>query len=80
MIIFAHELCRKENKTYYNPTIMKLSNGTTEGLIEQYNEIMGSSDNKFSQKEETGNFEYFSMYDKSDYETRTYSNLNNVKL
>jgi len=59
---------------------MKLSNGTTEGLIEQYNEIMGNSDNQFSQNEETGNFEYFSMYDKSDYETRTYSNLNNVKL
>lgn len=59
---------------------MKLSNGTTEGLIEQYNEIMGNSDNLLSQKEETGNFEYFSMYDKSDYETRTFSNLNNVKL
>ena len=59
---------------------MKLSNGTTEGLIEQYNEIMGNSDNQFSQKEETGNFEFFSMYDKSDYETRTYSNLNNVKI
>ena len=51
-----------------------------EGLIEQYYEIMGNSDNQFSQKEETGNFEYFSMYDKSNYETRTYSNLNNVKL
>ena len=59
---------------------MKLSNGTMEGLIEQYNEIMGNSDNQLSQKEETGNFEFFSMYDKAVYETRTYSNLNNVKL
>ena len=46
----------------------------------KYNEIMGNSDNQLSQKEETGNFEFFSMYDKAVYETRTYSNLNNVKL
>lgn len=59
---------------------MKLSNGTTEGLIEQYNDIMGNSENQFSQQQETGKFEYFSMYDQSDYETRTFSNLNNIKL
>lgn len=59
---------------------MALNNGTTEGLIEQYKEIMGNSDNKSTSKEENKTFEYYSLYEKSEYETRTYSNFNHVKI
>jgi hypothetical protein len=58
---------------------MTLSNGMTGGLVEQYNEIVGDSDKQKSIDEDEFRIEYFSMYEKSDYETRTYSNLNNFK-
>lgn len=59
---------------------MTVNNGTMEGLVEQYKEIVGNSDNHSASKEELRTFEYYSMYEKSDYETRTYSNLNHVKI
>ncbi len=58
---------------------MKLSNGTINGLIEQYREIVGNSVKQKNPKEDDFRIEYFSMYEKSDYETRTYSNLNHFK-
>ena len=58
---------------------MALSNGMTGGLVEQYNKIVGDSDNPKNINEDEFRIEYFSMYEKSDYETRTYSNLNNFK-
>ena len=58
---------------------MTLSNGLTGGLVEQYNKIVGDSDNPKNINEDEFRIEYFSMYEKSDYETRTYSNLNNFK-
>ena len=58
---------------------MTLSNGMTGGLVEQYNEIVGDSDKQKSIDEDEFRIEYFSMYEKSDYETRAYSNLNNFK-
>ncbi len=58
---------------------MTLSNGMTGGLVEQYNKIVGDSDNPKNINEDEFRIEYFSMYEKSDYETRTYSNLNNFK-
>lgn len=58
---------------------MALSNGKTGGLVEQYNKIVGDSDNQKSINGDEFRIEFFSMYEKSDYETRTYSNLNNFK-
>lgn len=58
---------------------MKLSNGMINGLVEQYREIMGNSEKQKNSKEDDFRIEYFSLYEKSDYETRAYSNLNNFK-
>lgn len=58
---------------------MKLSNGMINGLVEQYREIVGNSVKQKNSKEDDFRIEYFSMYEKSDYETRAYSNLNNFK-
>lgn len=44
-----------------------------------YEQIMGSSeseDNKSTEKEQG----FYSLYDKTEYETHTYSNLSNIKL
>ena len=62
---------------------MKTMNGTTEMLMEQYNEIFGSSGyNDSSMEGEKGGqqIEYYSKFEKNGYETHAYSNLNNIKL
>lgn len=47
-------------------------------LNDLYEQIMGSSEsgNKNLEKEQG----FYSLYDKAEYETHTYSNLSNVKL
>jgi len=59
---------------------MGLYSGHVDDLVKQYNKIMGSSLNRQDENEGTPQIEYFSTYEKSDYETRSYSNLNNIKL
>lgn len=62
---------------------MRTTNGSTDLLIEQYNEILGSSepndDSKDSESREQ-QIEYYSAYEKTGYETHAYSNLTNIKL
>lgn len=55
-------------------------NGNVDDLIKQYDKIMGSSSDR---QDDTGGMpqiEYFSTYEKSNYETHSYSNLNNFNL
>lgn len=59
---------------------MGLYSGNVDDLVKQYDKIMGSSSNRQDENEGTPQIEYFSTYEKSDYETHSYSNLNNVKL
>lgn len=59
---------------------MGLYSGHVDDLVKQYNKIMGSSLNRQDENEAPQKIEYFSTYEKSDYETRSYSNLNNIKL
>lgn len=60
--------------------IMGLFNGHVDDLVKQYNKIMGNSLNRQDDNEDTPLIEYFSTYEKSDYETHSYSNLTNIKL
>lgn len=41
---------------------------------------MGSSKSDSGEKENRGENGYYSLYDKSDYETRTYCSFNNIDI
>lgn len=45
-----------------------------------YKQIMGDSKNGHKENDHQGDSGFFSLYEKSDYDTRTYSNLDNVKI
>ena len=45
-----------------------------------YKQIMGDSKNGYKENDHQGDCGFFSLYEKSDYDTRTYSNLDNVKI
>lgn len=62
---------------------MRTTNGTADMLIEQYNEILGNSDQKDDSRDSDRRelqIEYYSAYEKTGYETHAYSNLTNIKL
>lgn len=62
---------------------MRTSNGSTDMLIEQYNEILGNSVQNGNPKDSENRelqIEYYSVYEKTGYETHAYSNLTNIKI
>ena len=49
-------------------------------LNKLYQQIMGAAKSEPKDKDNTCEHGFYSLYDKSDYETRTYSSFNNINI
>lgn len=49
-------------------------------LNKLYQQIMGGSQSDTDSRKDSKEYGFYSLYDKSDYETRTYSSFNNISI